>query len=174
MKRSAFITTALLLLALPLSVSAESKTTVNVNSNTGSNTVCVNGKCTTSDGGTSTSKVCVNGVCHTNENGNVNYESPDGNTKVTINNNSTPAVVAQQNTNDSSETMEKTIDAEKVKPTIEQAVKAAREKADAKKEEVTKKIEETKKQFDIMSIINEKMQAVKEFFSFKFLFGEKN
>jgi hypothetical protein len=66
----------------------ESSSNVSVESESnGTSTICQNGKCTTTGGG-STSTVCVNGKCTTSGN-NVNYESEDGSTRIRINNNTT-------------------------------------------------------------------------------------
>ena len=84
-----------------------SLTNVDVQTNTGNNTICVNGKCTTSGGSTGASHVCINGKCYDSDSGNLNVQSDDGHAKVTINNNSntaTPAVEPAE-TQDPSETV---------------------------------------------------------------------
>lgn len=67
---------------------ANSHTSVDVESNTGQNTICQNGKCTTTGSNNGSSHVCVNGKCFDSSDGNVNYKSEDGNTNIHINNNS--------------------------------------------------------------------------------------
>lgn len=63
------------------------KSNVSVKTNTGENTICVNGKCTTtSNDNQGKSTVCVNGKCYTSEDGNINVKSIDGNTTVNIEN----------------------------------------------------------------------------------------
>lgn len=58
---------------------------VKVETNTGQNTICQNGKCTTtSNNGKSTSNVCINGKCYTSE-GDLHVQSEDGKSKVDIN-----------------------------------------------------------------------------------------
>lgn len=69
-----------------------SKTNVNVTTNTGENTICQNGKCTTTKSGEGKSTVCVNGKCYSSEEGNLKVESENGNTKVNINNKSDTTV----------------------------------------------------------------------------------
>ncbi|GEM_PF-5450099 len=59
---------------------------VDVHTNTGNNTICQNGKCTTSNGSNGKSTVCINGKCETSEDGSVHMESNDGHSKVDINN----------------------------------------------------------------------------------------
>lgn len=71
---------------------ANSTTKVNVETNTGENTICQNGKCTTTKSGVGKSTVCVNGKCYSSEEGNLKVESENGNTKVNINNKSDTTV----------------------------------------------------------------------------------
>lgn len=143
---------------------AESRTNVSVTSDTGSNTVCVNGECTTTSGeNNGESTVCVNGKCFDSKNGDVNYQSEDGNTKVTINSNS--SVNVTQNG-------EKTIDiANDVKPTIEQEVKAAKEELEGKKKEAEEKINEVTG-FDLMKFLQAEFESLKKLFTLEFLFGK--
>lgn len=63
-----------------------SSTHVDVQTNTGNNTICINGKCTTTTGGNGTSHVCINGKCYDSDSGNLNVQSDDGHAKVDINN----------------------------------------------------------------------------------------
>jgi hypothetical protein len=63
------------------------KSNVSVKTSTGENTICVNGKCTTtSNENQGKSTVCVNGKCYTSEDGDINVKSIDGNTTVNIEN----------------------------------------------------------------------------------------
>ena len=161
---AAFFTLTLATLFLMSISPVAAETTVNVNSNTGGNTVCQNGKCTTTEG-TSKSKVCVNDQCWDSENENVDYESPDGNTKVKITNNS-DAKVEQESEQNTNTTVTVTDGAKKIEPTIKQEVKAA-------KDEAKKKIEEMTKEFDIMEFINAQLEEIKGLFTLDFLFGKK-
>lgn len=76
-----------------------SKTNVNVTTNTGENTICENGRCTTTKSGEGKSTVCVNGKCYSSEDGNLKVESENGNTKVNINNKSATISSAESNNN---------------------------------------------------------------------------
>lgn len=60
-----------------------SKTEINVESNTGNNTICQNGKCTTTQNN-GDNKVCINGKCYVNENKNIVETSENGKTKIII------------------------------------------------------------------------------------------
>ncbi len=63
------------------------ETNVNVESNTGNNTICVNGKCTTTTNeGKST--VCINGNCQTAA-GSITVHAKDGNATVNVTTNVT-------------------------------------------------------------------------------------
>src|SRR6185437_8831682 len=67
---------------------------VNINSQSnGQSTVCHNGNCTTTGGGSSTT-YCYNGQCTSTHDGNVNYTSPDGHTHINVNNNTGNTSVA--------------------------------------------------------------------------------
>ena len=130
-------------------------THVNVQTNTGGNTICQNGKCTTTSGGTGTSKVCVNGVCHTGDEGDIDYKSEDGNTKVNI------------QTNDSITTMPHIT----VVPTRIKDVKGAHTKAEDIKDEVVQKVQDER--FHLRQFLQTELTALKKFFSLEFLFGKK-
>jgi energy-coupling factor transporter ATP-binding protein EcfA2 len=168
----AIVTFSLFLFFLVVTAPVRAETNVKVNNSTGGNTVCVNGKCTTTEG-TSKSKVCVNGQCWDSTDENVDYKSPDGNTKVKITNNTTATTVAQSSDSKSTTTVNATSDVMNIEPTIKQEVKAAKDKVQAKKEEVKKKIEETKQKFDIMTFINAQLEELKSLFTFESLFGKK-
>src|SRR5258706_11612202 len=62
-----------------------SHTSVDVETNTGGNTICQNGKCTTTTENNGTSHVCVNGKCYDSNSGKLDVQS-DG-AQVHINNN---------------------------------------------------------------------------------------
>lgn len=155
----------------PVSFATESRTTVNVDNNTGGNTVCVNGKCTTTTSN-GKSEVCVNGKCFTGDDGDVNYQSEDGNTKVNITNNNSSVNVRQ----DSDSTIDDKVLAEKGKPTITPTVfkdvQGAKDELNKKKEEVKEKIAEAKKEFDFMKFFQDELASIKKLFSFEFLFGK--
>lgn len=159
--------------AFPAMAFAESRTNINVENNTGGNTVCVNGKCTTSEG-SGESTVCVNGKCWDSTNGDVQYKSEDGNTNVNITSNS-KSVTVQQNNNESSKTnIDVTNDANDIAPTIKQQVQGAKDNLQAKKDEAEKKIDEATKGFDIMTFIKTEFEEVKSFFNLEFIFGNKD
>lgn len=90
----------LFLLLTPLA-SAEYNTNISVKSNTGSNTICKNGECTTTEG-ENHSKVCVNGDCYESEAGNVDVKAVNGVMTVKVNDtvvsskSSTPTVTPEQ------------------------------------------------------------------------------
>jgi len=67
-----------------VSTSIAATTNVHIQTNTGQNTVCVNGKCTTSDEGNGQSTVCVNGKCYTTDEGTIDVKSEDGNDTVHV------------------------------------------------------------------------------------------
>ncbi|HZE87293.1 MAG TPA: hypothetical protein VE090_03750 [Methylomirabilota bacterium] len=56
---------------------------VNVHNDTGQNTICINGKCTTSSGTTQgKSTVCINGQCTTSDDGNVDVHQDNANVHI--------------------------------------------------------------------------------------------
>jgi hypothetical protein len=149
-------------------------TNVNVENNTGGNTICQNGKCTTTFGSTGSSKVCVNGVCHTGDNGNVNYQSEDGNTKVNINNNTGGSTVNVQQENEAIVTPKRGVPT--ITPTSFNNVLGARDESGVKKLEAKKKAEEAQAaaeahKFSLAKFIDNEMASINNFF--QSLFGKK-
>lgn len=76
---------------------SNSKTDVNVETNTGNNTICQNGKCTTTESGNGKSTVCINGKCTSSEDGNLDIKSDNGNTRVNIKNKGSATRSAESN-----------------------------------------------------------------------------
>jgi hypothetical protein len=68
---------------------------VNVHTNTGQNTVCINGKCTTSGGTNGTSTVCINGRCTTSNEGTIDRHEDGAN--VHVDNSGNSSVNVSQN-----------------------------------------------------------------------------
>jgi hypothetical protein len=136
------------------------KTNVHVETNTGGNTICQNGKCTTtSSNGKST--VCVNGVCNTNEDGDVNYQSENGNTKVNIQTNG-------EENGDQGVVTKKGVPT--ITPTVfkdTKEVKGAKTKAEDIKKQVKAKIEKEKeKGFNLLNFLEAEFEGIKNIFSF--------
>jgi hypothetical protein len=87
------------------------KTDVSVTSNTGNNTICQNGKCTTTNNnGESKTTVCIEGKCETTD-GNVDIQ--EGNTKIKVTTNSDET--------DPTVTPEATVTQEPTKPATDEA-----------------------------------------------------
>lgn len=141
---------------------AHAKSDVNVRTETGNNTICIDGKCTTSSGKVNgTNTVCINGKCQTSD-GNIDVESDDGNSKVHINNGGSSVNVDQE----TEENAENKIEIEQVGPTI-----GSTKKNDIKKQDkIVKKI---KSEFDIREFVREKMLYLRTLITFQFLFGNK-
>jgi hypothetical protein len=115
-----------------------SKTNVNIQTNTGNNTICQNGKCTTtsnSENGKST--VCINGKCTSSEDGNLDIQSEDGNSSVHINNSG--ATNSPTSSNSSSTENNTTINTT-VKVDTDTSVKKASNASEKQKNEVKQKI----------------------------------
>jgi hypothetical protein len=176
MRKSAFaiIGIASTLLVMPPVVFAENsveisnngkgaKSDVNIRTNTGNNTICVNGKCTTSEGKEGKSTVCINGKCTTSE-GDINIKSEDGNTRVNIDKNGDSSVRVEQKSDNSSNKVE-------IKQGVEGTSSSKLEKGNAKKQtsSTVQKIKE--KRLAILNLINEKLRALREIITFKFLFN---
>jgi hypothetical protein len=182
MKRSASIitiTSSVLFLAAAVPVFANttvvtsdngegSHTNVNVESNTGGNTICQNGKCTTTSGsGTSSSHVCVNGKCWDASDGDkVNYQSDDGNTKVNINNNTGDSSVSVHNQDN-----ENGVELPTITPKTDKDVKGImdHETAEKAKLEAKAKLEQAKQEAEahksaIARFLDAEMASLKEFF----------
>jgi hypothetical protein len=139
------------------------KSDVNIRTNTGNNTICVNGKCTTTQGKEGKSTVCVNGKCTTSE-GNINIKSDDGNTRVNIEKNGESSVKIEQNSDNSSNKVE-------IKQNVEGTSTSKLEKDDTKKQgsATVQKIKENRSV--ILNLINEKLKTLREIITFKFLFN---
>lgn len=130
---------------------------INVNTNTGGNTICVNGKCTTTDNNSGKSTVCINGKCQTSEDGNLDMQSEDGNSKVHINNSSKQEVNINNSTNSAEE--------------IKKEVRSRIEKL--KKNIKTKTASTSAKKFDIKEFFKSELSFLRDLATFKFLFGSK-
>ena len=141
MKRSAltlslFATTAFLLATQPafaevrVNISGnEGSSNVSVNQEgSGESTTCVNGECTTKSG-SNKSTVCINGDCTTSDNGNIDVQSQDGSSKVTVSNDAPPATEEPEKTE------------EKVAPTEKAPDAEAKKEVQEKKQMVEKEIE---------------------------------
>ncbi len=188
MKRTAFtfIGISTTLLAIAPSVFAASNvsitnngegasSTVNVQTNTGNNTICVNGKCTTSGGEAGKSTVCINGKCTTSE-GNVNVQSEDGTAKVNINNNNSSVNVEQKSERKTSvqvnqETQGASTDSktEEEKKKVGEARKKAQEKIEKARAEAAVK----DSNFDFEQFVEERLEFLRKIVTFQFLFGDK-
>src|SRR5260221_8594134 len=107
-----------------------STTHVNVESNTGQNTICQNGKCTTT-GSNGHATACVNGKCYDSDDGNLDVKSDNGITQVHIG--SSPTIQEPTMTITPPPTPN-------IKPTIEEKKKEIKAKVDAKKKEIKDKI----------------------------------
>lgn len=157
-------------LSLPRSVFAEStvnisnneegsQTHVNVNTNTGSNTVCINGKCTTSGGSNGQSTVCINGKCTTsNGDVNINQEGAD----IHIKTNSSSTSVNQNSDTNTSTNVNVTVNpspSPTASPTPKIEHKAS---TSAEKKEINKINLELENFFNML----------KKFFSFNFFWGK--
>ncbi len=139
---SAILSTQIALAETTVNISnndAHSRTNVDVNTNTGENTICQNGKCTTTKSGEGKSTVCVNGKCYSSEDGNLKVESENGNTKVNINNKSTTTSSAESNNINSTVNVDTDTSNDK-------ASKAAQEK----KNQVKKQIADKRNAFQII------------------------
>jgi hypothetical protein len=156
------------LFLIPQPVFAQVSTSVDVKSNTGNNTICVNGKCTTTTGGASKSKVCVNGKCYEAE-GDLEVISDDGKTRVNIKNNNDFSGVSVPQQFDSKLDVDKEVQgtsieaknkAEKELKKAEESVSRAQEKAEEKK-------------FDIIKFIEERLALLRWIVTFQFIFGSK-
>jgi hypothetical protein len=139
------------------------KTNVHVQTNTGGNTICQNGKCTTtSSSNNGKSTVCVNGVCNTSEDGDVNYQSENGNTKVNIQTNGEAngdqGVVTKKGVPTITPTLFKDVN---------QEVKGAKTKAEDIKKQVKEKVEKEKeKGFNLLNFLEAEIEGIKNIFSF--------
>jgi hypothetical protein len=138
-----------------------SSNNVSVNStNNGTSTTCINGKCTTTGGG-SHSTVCVNGKCTESTDGNVDMQSDDGKTQVHINNStggneittSTPTPSSSQNDSDADHDTDKA-EAGSTTPTPTKVV-------------IKKPITATK--FSLFTFFKQEFSSLKRFFSFGLL-----
>lgn len=196
MKRTAFtfigISTTLLAMASHVSATsnvsisnngAGATSTVNVQTNTGNNTICVNGKCTTTGGEVGKSTVCINGKCTTSE-GNVNVQSEDGSAKVNINNNSSSVTQAPKSQTKTSiqvnqQTLGENIDAKKeeAKKKAEEARKKAEEKiekaASASNAAAAKAATAKNNGFNISEFLDKQLEFLRKIVTFQFLFGDK-
>jgi len=151
-----------------------SNSSVSVDSQTsGQSTVCTNGNCTTTGGGSKTT-VCNNGQCTTTD-GNVDYQSADGHTQVQIDNNNsvsnTPSP-SEAPTSTPTLTPQPSISAAPVTPTITPDPTIMQMKNDinnAVKEQVDELKSHMKAQQDsISSFIHSEMQSLQELFSHLF------
>lgn len=154
-----------------------SSSSVNVTTNTGNNTICVNGKCTTSTGETGKSTVCVNGDCKTSD-GDIKVESEDGNTKVNIKSNGTSSVKIDQKSNVSENATDEIEDALKKAKEAKKQADEIKKKADEKVKITKARIEKAKKEaedskFDIKKLVDEQLDFLRDIVTFKFLFGDK-
>ena len=133
---------------------------VDVHTNTGGNTICVNGKCTTTNANNGKSTVCINGKCQSSD-GSIHAESQDGKTKVRIDNSSKQEVEI----NNSSQS---TKSAEELKKEMK-----------AKLEKLKKNIKTPSagsgqaKKFDIRELVRSELAFLRDLATFKFLFGNK-
>ncbi len=141
-----------------------SRSTVDVKTNTGSNTVCVNGKCTTSSGERGKSTVCVNGKCETSD-GDMHVQSEGASAEVNISKDGNSSVNIQQNTNGSLRSKVE------VNQAVEGTSVSVEKKAEKKSSEKTE-LEDSKK-FDIKEFVSEKLKFLRDIVTFKFLFGDK-
>lgn len=132
---------------------------VNVSTNTGNNTVCVNGKCTTSEGSAGKSTVCINGKCTTSE-GDIQME--EGEAKVNIQNGKSEVKV-QQGTSGTNNVE------------VKQKVEGVSDKADTEKkaEEASREEQAKVKEATFMELVREKLQFLRKLLTFQFLFGDK-
>lgn len=132
-----------------------STSNVNVNTNTGNNTICQNGKCTTSDDGDGKSTVCINGKCSTSS-GSMHVESDDGHSKVSINNDkdaddriSLPPFPSITITIPASPSAIPTINEDEIKKQVEENHNALVKEIEQLKQFIEKQINDIKKVFGL-------------------------
>jgi hypothetical protein len=130
-------------------------TTVDVQSSTGQNTMCINGKCTTSNS-TGKNTVCVNGKCYESTES-IHVHEEDGNTSVDTKN-------AEENVKTEITKPEVTNKNEDLKKKIEKIKKEADDREKAEKEKIKSA------NFDLNNFIRNELYSLKKFLTFQFLF----
>lgn len=160
------------LIIVPQVAVATISNNVQVETNTGNNTICVNGKCTTTSGSTSKSKVCVNGKCYESDGGDLQVESEDGSTKVNIQNNGSSSVNISQKS-EGSVTNSVEVNQEALGASTGAAAREAEEAKEKAKKEVEGKLDTENKKFDIKKFVEEKLSFLRRLVTFQFLFGSK-
>jgi len=130
---------------------------VDVHTNTGGNTICVNGKCTTSGENNGKSTVCINGKCQTSTDGDLHVTSEDGKAKVNVDHSKVNVGSYNQSTKS----------AEEIKKEVKDKIEKIKNKLKAKKASTSAK------KSDMEDFFNKKLEFLRKLVTFQFLFGDK-